>query len=209
MLSNITTRNVLKTLSTNGMTPFGCRGIKRFRSKKKEKFLMVGSSGQIGSSLTYALMEKYGRDSVVVTDIKPGEDESIRFRYLDVMQPDSITRAVAEERVTHIIHLASILSALGEANPLLAMRLNTRGIENVLEVARQTSCAVFSPSTIAVFGPSTPKVMTPDLTVMRPETMYGLTKVYLELLGEYYWNKFGVDFRSIRYPGIISSGINI
>lgn len=127
------------------------------------------------------------------------------FRYLDVLEAGEINKLVVDNNITWVCHLASILSAVGEKNPALALKLNTRGIENVLESARVHNLRVFAPSTIAAFGPTTPADNTPDTTIMRPTTMYGLTKVYLELLGDYYKNKYNVDFRSIRYPGVISS----
>jgi threonine 3-dehydrogenase len=116
-----------------------------------------------------------------------------------------MAKAVVEHRVDTIVHLASLLSATGEKDPALALKVNNEGLQNVLELARVHGCKVFAPSTIAVFGTTTPKDNTPDDTTMRPSTMYGVTKVFGELLGEYYFRKFGVDFRALRYPGVVSA----
>jgi threonine 3-dehydrogenase len=154
------------------------------------------------------LRERYGAGNVVATDIKvapQGMDMTGPYAYLDVQDAGALNRLVVDHGITTVVHLASLLSAVGERNPQLAIKVNARGSENVLEVAAAHQLRVFIPSTIAVFGPTTPVLMTPDPTIMRPTTIYGTTKVYMELLGEYYASKYGVDFRSLRYPGIISN----
>lgn len=160
------------------------------------RILVTGATGQIGSDLVLELRSKYGVKNVVASDVRiPASTTypSGPFVYLDVMDKNAMAKVIVEHQVDWVVHLASILSAVGERNPALAMNLNTRGIENVLDLAAIHKLRVFAPSTIAVFGPTTPRDKTPDLTIMRPTTMYGVTKVYLELLGEYYHKKVRVS----------------
>ena len=183
------------------------RASRRHFSSAKGTVLLTGACGQVGQELVPHLRDIYGFDSVIASDVREPTaalQESGPYVTLDVTDGDALERVVKEHRVGTIVHLAALLSATGEKNPQLALHINNMGVTNVLEAAREHSLSVFSPSTIAVFGPSTPK-HTPDETVMRPTTIYGVTKVHLELLGEYYFAKFGVDFRSLRYPGVISS----
>lgn len=172
------------------------------------RILITGSLGQIGSELILLLRKKYGNENVIGTDIRKltrkGNDNS-PFYYLDVTNKQEFQKLIVELDIDWIIHNASILSAAGERNPQLALNVNIRGLETALEVARSNELRILSPSSIAAFGPTTPKLNTPDITIMRPTTIYGVSKVYVELLGEYYYNKWNVDFRSLRYPGIISS----
>jgi len=169
------------------------------------KVLVTGSLGQIGTELIPVLRKKYGQNNVIATDVRKAPQDFAPFQYLDVLDANSLSRLVVEHRIDLLIHNTGILSAAGERNPKLAMDINVLGVQNALEVARQHNLKVFIPSSIAAFGLSSPKVKTPDLTIMRPSTIYGVTKVYAELLGEYYFSKYGVDFRSIRYPGVISN----
>lgn len=170
------------------------------------RVLVTGAAGQVGTEMVTALRERYGVDSVLASDVREPAAGSASgpFRLLDVTDPEALAAAVGDHRADAIYHLAAILSARGETMPQAAWRVNLGGLYNVLEVARETGCAVFTPSSIAAFGPSTPPDPTPQDTIQRPNTMYGVTKVAGELLSDYYWTRFGVDARGVRYPGLIS-----
>ncbi len=170
------------------------------------KILVIGALGQLGSELTQALCEKYGKEAVIATDIRhPEIKPAFPFAILDVMDKEALRKLVQKEGIQQIFHLAAILSAKGEKNPQLAWNLNMTSLLNVLDIARENNIKkVFWPSSIAVFGPSTPKDNTPQTTIMDPNTVYGISKLAGERWCEYYYEKFGVDVRSIRYPGIIS-----
>jgi nucleoside-diphosphate-sugar epimerase len=174
-----------------------------------ERILVTGASGQVGSELTPKLRERYGGENVVASDIREPKETFVDqgpFEVVDVTEKERLKRVVQENEIDTIFHLAAILSASGEKNPQLAWRVNILGLHNVLEIAREHGLAkVFHPSSIAVFGPETPKEMTPQETVLRPKTIYGATKVAGELLGDYYFNKYGVDVRGVRFPGVISN----
>jgi len=165
--------------------------------------------GQIGIELAQNLRTKYGKENVVLSDIRRLPKEiSIDLKpyvYADVCSHETLDRLVVEYEIDWVIHNSSILSATGERDPNLAMKVNIEGVQNILKVAARNQLRVFAPSSIAAFGRSTPRDQTPDVTVQRPNTIYGVSKVYLELLGEYFAAKFNVDFRSLRYPGILSA----
>ncbi len=178
-------------------------------AKEMKKILVTGSVGQIGSELVPALRAKYGNENVIATGYKTMPSESFRnagpFEIVDVMDKDSLRVIIEKYDIDTIYHLVSVLSAMGEKNPNLAWDVNMITLKNVLDLAKEYEFSrVFWASSIAAFGPSTPKDNTPQLTVMDPNTMYGLTKVAGELLCNYYFVKHGVDVRSLRYPGIIS-----
>jgi nucleoside-diphosphate-sugar epimerase len=175
-----------------------------------ERILIIGANGQIGSELVGALAERHGAPNVIASDI--GVDnvyQAARYTQLDVLDKARLARLVADEGITQVYQLAALLSATGEQAPLKAWTLNMDGLLNILEVARERGEAgkplrVFWPSSIAAFGPNTPAASTPQYTVMDPTTIYGISKLAGERLCEYYFTKYGVDVRSIRYPGIIS-----
>lgn len=174
-----------------------------------KRALVTGAAGQIGTELVMALREGLGDTAVLATDLRdPGAEHPAvaggPFRLLDCTDPDTLALRVREHRPDVVFHLAALLSAVGEARPQDAYRVNLGGLMNVLEAAREEGFAVFTPSSIAAFGPGTPPDPTPQDTVQRPTTMYGVTKVAGELLCDYYHLKFGVDARGVRYPGLIS-----
>ena len=172
--------------------------------------LVTGACGQIGSELTLVLRERYGDDNVIATDIRSPETACLRdqgpFEQLNVCDRGAIDAIIERYDIHTVYHMAAILSGTGEEKPNLAWNVNLRGLMNVLEIARGRHLfRVFSPSSIAVFGPETPPDYTPQTTILQPTTMYGITKVTGELLGEYYVQRFGLDVRGVRYPGVISS----
>ncbi|MCI6550320.1 MAG: NAD-dependent epimerase/dehydratase family protein [Prevotella sp.] len=171
--------------------------------------LVVGSTGQIGSELTRELRKTYGNEHVVAGYI-PGAEPKGELRdsgpsaVADVTNPTMIAEVVRKYDIDTIFNMAALLSVVAESKPQLAWHIGINGLWNILEVARENHCAVFTPSSIGSFGPTTPHLMTPQDTVQRPKTMYGITKVTTELLSDYYFLKYGVDTRSVRYPGVIS-----
>jgi len=173
------------------------------------KILVTGAVGQIGSELTIELRRRYGNDNVVAAGHKKKPGTALQegpFEFINVIKKESIKRVVEKYEIDTVYHMAAILSAVGEKKPALAWDVNMNGLYNILETAREHDMVrVFCPSSIAVFGPETPKEKMPQETVMRPRTMYGVTKVAGEMLCDYYFRKFEVDVRGLRYPGIISS----
>ncbi|MCR2042861.1 L-threonine 3-dehydrogenase [Anaerosalibacter massiliensis] len=174
-----------------------------------KKILVTGALGQIGSELTMELRKMYGDNNVIASSRrkKEGQEEVIEsgpFEVVDVLEGEKLANVVKKHKVDTIIHLAAILSAVGEERPNQAWNINMNGLYNILEIGREENCLVFTPSSIAAFGPSTPQDKTPQDTIQRPETMYGVTKVAGEILCDYYFKKFGVDTRGVRFPGLIS-----
>lgn len=174
-----------------------------------KNILIIGSTGQIGSELAMKLRREYPGGNVVAGYIKGAEPkgellESGPSHLVDITNAAQIAEAVDKYNVDTIYNLAALLSAVAESKPQLAWKIGLGGLFNTLEVAREKGCAVFTPSSIGSFGPTTPHVKTPQDTIQRPETMYGVTKVSGELLSDYYFHRFGVDTRSVRFPGLIS-----
>ncbi len=173
-----------------------------------KKILVTGATGQIGSELTIALRRVYGAANVVAVGHRRQPDadllESGPYLSIDTRDAASLQQAVSVHRIDTIFHLASLLSAVAEKEPQLAWEINMTGLKNVLEAARASHCLLFFPSSISVFGPGTPPDDTPQVTVQRPTTLYGITKLTGELLCDYYRHRFGVDTRGLRFPGLIS-----
>lgn len=174
-----------------------------------KKVLIIGSTGQIGSELTLELRKRYGNENIVAGYIKGAEPKGILkesgpSELVDVTDGEMIADVVKKHGIDTIYNLAALLSVVAESKPRLAWKIGIDGLWNVLEVAREQKCAVFTPSSIGSFGDNTPHDETPQDTIQRPKTIYGVSKVTTELLSDYYFHKYGVDTRSVRFPGIIS-----
>lgn len=175
-----------------------------------KNIFVIGSTGQIGSELTMELRKRYGNDHVVagyITGAEPKGDlrDSGPMALADVTNGEQLAEVVKKYNIDAIYNLAALLSVVAESKPLLAWKIGIDGLFNVLEIAKEHKCSVFTPSSIGSFGLSTPHTKTPQDTVQRPRTMYGVSKVTTELLSDYYFSKYGVDTRSVRFPGIISN----
>lgn len=174
-----------------------------------KKILITGALGQIGTDLVIALRKKYGMDNIIVSNDVIKADNPVYgtgpFEIIDVMDKENFLAVAKKYKVDTIIHLASLLSATAEKSPLFAWELNMGGLINALEIARELKLQIFIPSSIGAFGPTTPKVNTPQNTIQRPTTMYGVCKVAGELLADYYYKKYNVDARGLRFPGLIGT----
>lgn len=172
------------------------------------KILITGGLGQLGVECAKYLRNKYGRENVILSDIITPTDEVVKdgpYIFADILDFKGLQKIVVNHRVDWLIHFSALLSAIGEQNVPLAVRVNIEGMHNVMELAKQYKLRIFVPSTIGAFGPDSPRSPTPNVTVQRPRTIYGVSKVHAELMGEYYNHKFGLDFRCLRFPGVISS----
>ncbi len=172
--------------------------------------LVIGSTGQIGSELTMKLRNMYPDGNIVAGYVKGCEPKGVLLESgpseeADVRNAQQLADIIDKYKIDTVYNLAALLSAVAESKPLLAWDIQMNGLINILEVAREKNCAVFTPSSIGSFGPSTPRVNTPQDTIQRPKSMYGVTKVATELLSDYYHTKYGVDTRSVRFPGLISN----
>jgi len=179
------------------------------KTKEIKRILVTGSVGQIGSELTLALRQRFGAENVVATGRKTPPSDALKnsgpFYFIDVANRDTLEEVVRKHSIDTIVHMAAILSAVGGQNPMRCWDVNINGTLAVLECAREHEMArVIIPSSIAAFGPETPRDRTPNDTILKPRTMYGVTKVAGELLADYYFRKYGLDVRGLRYPGIIS-----
>ncbi|XP_003227985.1 L-threonine 3-dehydrogenase, mitochondrial [Anolis carolinensis] len=179
-----------------------------FSETEHPRVLITGGLGQLGVGLAKLLRKRFGKNNVILSDIRKPPDNvfySGPFIYSDILDYKNLREIVVNNRITWLFHYSALLSAVGEANVPLARSVNITGLHNILDIAAEHSLRLFVPSTIGAFGPTSPRDPTPDLCIQRPRTIYGVSKVHAELMGEYYHYRYGLDFRCLRYPGIISA----
>ncbi|XP_026015897.1 L-threonine 3-dehydrogenase, mitochondrial-like isoform X1 [Astatotilapia calliptera] len=174
----------------------------------KPKVLITGGLGQLGVGLAKSLRRRFGKFNVILSDIRKPPNHVYKngpFIFSDILDYKNLRQIVVNNNISWLVHYSAVLSAVGEHNVALAKEVNITGFHNILDIATEHGLRVFVPSTISALGPSSPKDPTPDLCVQRPRTIYGVSKVHAELMGEYYHQRYGLDFRCLRYPGIISA----
>ncbi|KAM4633871.1 L-threonine dehydrogenase isoform 1-T2 [Polymixia lowei] len=179
-----------------------------FSETDHPKVLITGGLGQLGVGLAKMLRKRFGNNNVILSDIRKPPSHVFHsgpFIYSDILDYKNLREIVVNNRITWLVHYSALLSAVGEANVPLARAVNITGLHNILDIAAEHGLRLFVPSTIGAFGPTSPRNPTPDLCVQRPRTIYGVSKVHAELMGEYYHHRYGLDFRCLRYPGIISA----
>ncbi|XP_060677252.1 L-threonine dehydrogenase [Hemiscyllium ocellatum] len=179
-----------------------------FAESDHPRVLITGGLGQLGVGLANLLRNRFGKNNVILSDIRKPPDHVFHSGpciYSDILDYKNLREIVVNNRITWLIHYSALLSAVGEANVPLARNVNITGLHNILDIAAEHNLRLFVPSTIGAFGSTSPRNPTPDLCVQRPRTIYGVSKVHAELMGEYYHHKYGMDFRCLRYPGIISA----
>ncbi|XP_023117286.2 L-threonine 3-dehydrogenase, mitochondrial-like [Amphiprion ocellaris] len=172
------------------------------------KILITGGLGQLGVGLAQLLRRRFGKNNVILSDIRKPPSHiyhSGPFIFSDILDSKNLRELIVNNNISWLVHYSAVLSAVGENNVALAKEVNITGLHNILDIATEHGLRVFVPSTIGAFGPSSPRDPTPDLCVQRPRTIYGVSKVHAELMGEYYHHRYGLDFRCLRYPGIISA----
>ncbi|XP_070168970.1 L-threonine 3-dehydrogenase, mitochondrial isoform X1 [Polyergus mexicanus] len=209
--SSCFTRNVYTTFHMSDNSNYkennSTKCINTNNTVKPPRILITGGLGQLGTECAKLLRRNYGNENVILTDIIKPTEESLEngpFVFADILDFKGLQKIVVDYRIDWLIHFSALLSAVGEQNVPLAVRVNIEGMHNVIELAKQYKLRIFIPSTIGAFGPDSPRNPTPNVTVQRPRTIYGVSKVHAELLGEYYHHRFGLDFRCLRFPGVIS-----